>query len=175
MTSDFWAAIDAQLAEARQATSAAQVCQIMRTDPGPTGRDGFFAGSDDDSLDGALHTAGWSYRWAHAPYHWCMEAPDGSTLTYVEGDLYIGDQETSETDAPTSRHATPDDSTGPAGSPTDTPADSLTGSPAHVAAADFPGPPAEPKPTPPTSPSQPAPGSSAALPNPERSPRHGAR
>lgn len=170
MTSDFWAAIDAQLAEARQATSAAQVCQIMRTDPGPTGRDGFFAGSDDDSLDGALHTAGWSYRWAHAPYHWRMEAPDGSALTYVEGDLYIGDQEAPETDAPTSRHSAPEHSTDPA----DTPADSLTGSPAHVAAADFPGPPAETSPTPPTASSARAPESSATPPNPDRSPRHGA-
>ena len=167
MTSDFWAMIDRQLAAATNAISATRVCEIMPTVPDLSagGASGFFAGSGgDDRLDDALRAAGWSYRWAEASYHWCMEAPDGSTLTYVEGDLYIGDQAEADTDMSTGLHTTPDDSADPADFPTapDT----------EVAAADFP---SRPTAAPPTAPSEPAPESSVEPPTPERSPRHGAR
>lgn len=167
MSSDSWAMIDAQLAAATSAVSAEQVCEIMPPDADLAAGDasGFFVGStDENTLFDALQAAGWSYRWIKAPYHWCMEAPDGSKLTYVEGDLYIGDQLFPHADPSASRHAAPDDPTDAADPPLD--------SAAHVAAADFPGPPAEPPPAPP---SEPTPTSSATPPNPERSPRHSAR
>lgn len=89
--SSFRAAIEAQLADARKATSAERVCEIMPTTPDMSalGASGFCEGGDE--LDATLQEAGWRRVWAEAPYLWCMRAPDGSKLTYVEGDLYLGD------------------------------------------------------------------------------------
>lgn len=35
---------------------------------------------------------GWTYVWIEADYYWAMQAPDGSVITYVEGDVYRGNQ-----------------------------------------------------------------------------------
>jgi hypothetical protein len=93
----FWATIDQQLTEAAKATSAEAVLRIFATagnpygDPHISGAPGFFAGSGGDgSLSAALSAAGWKWAWAEAHYHWAMTAPDGSGITYVEGDLYRG-------------------------------------------------------------------------------------
>lgn len=51
--------------------------------------DGAFMGDGDDML-GALYAASWRAVDYRASYHWCLKAPDGSMLTYVEGDLYRG-------------------------------------------------------------------------------------
>jgi hypothetical protein len=98
MTDNFWATIGRQLEEAATARSAGDVIRIFATadnpygDPHITGAPGFFAGSGGDgSLSEALDAAGWSRAWSEASYHWKMTAPDGSAITYVEGDLYPGD------------------------------------------------------------------------------------
>ena len=98
MTLDgFWAKVDAQLGECQQAGSAGDVLRILATsgnpsgDPAVTSAPAFFAGSGgDDSLMAALEVAGWTLIWAEASYHWSMRAPDGSEITYVEGDVYPG-------------------------------------------------------------------------------------
>ncbi len=89
----FWATIKTQLGECEHAGSADDV--ILATernpydDPTITGAPAFFAGSGgDDSLMEALRTAGWTVTWAEAPYHYKMQAPDGSAITYVEGDIF---------------------------------------------------------------------------------------
>lgn len=88
---DFWAGIDAQLAVIRTATSAAQVVAAMPPVPGLSSCDGFFGGSGgDDTVYEALLEAGWTTVWSEADYFWCMRAPDGSQLTYIEGDLVLG-------------------------------------------------------------------------------------
>lgn len=95
----FWAAVHAQLHAARTARTAAEVLAIFAPDNDPyqllPGRDkhtaapGYFAGSGGDArLSSALTAAGWTYAWSKAPYWWCMRAPDGSGIVYVEGDLY---------------------------------------------------------------------------------------
>jgi len=101
MTSnDFWAVIDAQLEELRSASSAADVVRILSQDrnpcgPGTSSAPGFFAGSGGDgTVDDALSDAGWDYVWSQACFHFCMRAPDGSSITYVEGDIYLGDHRT---------------------------------------------------------------------------------
>lgn len=95
----FWAAIDSQLAECREARSADDVLRILATevnpygDPTVTSAPAFFAGSGgDDSLMEALEIAGWDMIWAEASYHYAMRAPDGSAITYVEGDIYPGSE-----------------------------------------------------------------------------------
>ena len=93
----FWATIDAQLQEASTAGTADDVLRIFATarnpygDPHISGAPGFFAGSGGDAtLRGALSEAGWRLAWSKASYHYAMTAPDGSSITYVEGDLYPG-------------------------------------------------------------------------------------
>lgn len=93
----FWKTIETQLAECQKAGSADDVLRILATehnpygDPSVSGAPAFFAGSGgDDSLMAALEAAGWSVTWAEAHYHYKMQAPDGSTITYVEGDIFPG-------------------------------------------------------------------------------------
>lgn len=95
----FWAAVDAQLRDLTTARSAADVLRILATsgnpygDPSITSAPAFFAGSGGDgSVYEALTEAGWSPLWWKAGYHWAMRAPDGSEITYIEGDVYEGNR-----------------------------------------------------------------------------------
>lgn len=103
MTNAFWTAVREQLSELRTAASADDVVRILAhernpynqlpgaTEPTATG-DAFFAGSGgEDTVDDALCRAGWRYLWGNA-IHWAMRAPDGSVITYCEGDIYRGDK-----------------------------------------------------------------------------------
>lgn len=99
---DFWAVIAGQLKELESASSADDVISILSAERNPYGpgwdgmdgaAEGFFAGSGgDNTVDDALDTAGWRYLWSRAGYWWAMSAPDGSAITYVEGDVYRGDR-----------------------------------------------------------------------------------
>lgn len=94
----FWEAVEAQIKELESAKNAADVVRILSRERNPYGHDtisadGFFAGSGgDESVEGALTEAGWEIVWYQANYYYCMRAPDGSSITYVEGDIYIGDR-----------------------------------------------------------------------------------
>lgn len=101
----FWVAVREQLTELKTAQSADDVLRILALercpyrldDPNWNGMDGaaegFFAGSGgDNTVDDALDDAGWLYVWSRANYWWCMRAPDGSEITYVEGDVYRGNR-----------------------------------------------------------------------------------
>jgi len=91
MTAGFWEAIDHQLADLRTARTADAVFNILDggTQPGAA----FFAGGGGDgSVEGSLVDAGWSHVWRQAHYYWCMVAPNGDVITYVEGDVYRGNQ-----------------------------------------------------------------------------------
>lgn len=95
----FWECIDGQLLALTRAKSAADVTAILETarnpygDPDIAGKvDGFFAGGGgDDDPSGPLYEAGWRTVWSEASYYWCMEAPNGDRITYVEGDIYAYD------------------------------------------------------------------------------------
>ncbi|MET9260472.1 hypothetical protein [Amycolatopsis sp. NPDC004079] len=93
----FWSAVDAQIRELKSARNARDVLRILSQERNPYGRGvssapGFFAGSGGEaSVEGSLSEAGWRYVWREASYHYCMRAPDGSMITYVEGDIYDGD------------------------------------------------------------------------------------
>lgn len=94
MTLDnFWAAIDAQLADLKTAKTADDVVRVLGgRHPDSPGADAFFAGSGGDgSVYGALIEAGWTPAWSEAGYFYVMRAPDGSMITYVEGDIFVGD------------------------------------------------------------------------------------
>lgn len=80
---------DAQLAQLATATTVEEVLAICGPVAGVSVGDGFWIG-DGDEMMGALYDAGWKNVDVRASYHWCLKAPDGSLLTYVEGDLYRG-------------------------------------------------------------------------------------
>lgn len=91
----FWQAIDAQLAELRTAKTADDVMRILATEKNPYGQadissaHAFFAGSGgDETVRDALRDAGWRIIWSEASYYYKMQAPDGSGIEYVEGDIY---------------------------------------------------------------------------------------
>jgi hypothetical protein len=95
----FWEVIREQVVELRSAGSADDVVRILALDRNPlgggedSGADGFFAGSGgDDTVYDALVEAGWATAWYNASYHYSMRAPDGSAITYVEGDIYRGSE-----------------------------------------------------------------------------------
>lgn len=105
MNDPFWSTVRQQLTELRTATTAEDVLRILSrernpyrlADPNWDGIDsaaqGFFAGSGgEDTVDEALGAAGWTYAWSKAPYWWAMRAPDGSVITYCEGDIYRGNR-----------------------------------------------------------------------------------
>lgn len=101
-TAGFWDEIKAQLARISKAKTADEVIAILNDDQYTeareygahnTGPDAFFGGSGgDDSLMSALSAAGWSIVWAEASYYYVAKAPNGDLLTYVEGDVFKGDQ-----------------------------------------------------------------------------------
>lgn len=88
---DFWAMVDAQLKELESARTADDVIRILAS--GGCAGEAFFGGSGgDESVWDALCEAGWTQIWAEAHYYYAMRAPDGSAITYIEGDIYRGDQ-----------------------------------------------------------------------------------
>lgn len=90
----FWEAIDAQLEALTTADTVddiVRICPVI-TDITAPDASGFFAGSGGDgSVEAALETAGWRHVWREAHYHWCM-FKGTEYVTYVEGDLYRGNQ-----------------------------------------------------------------------------------
>lgn len=99
MSDTFWTQIKTQLTELESAQSADDVLLTLAHDRNPYGLgwdgaagDGFFAGSGGyGSVWAALDTAGWEDIWGSA-IHYVMRAPDGSMITYCEGDVYRGDR-----------------------------------------------------------------------------------
>lgn len=93
----FWTTVREQLAELTAATSATKVAEILCAERNPYGHEtitaqGFFAGGGgDDTVRDALRQAGWRTVWAEASYYYAMRAPDGSVITYIEGDIYTRD------------------------------------------------------------------------------------
>lgn len=91
MSTGFWAEIDRQIEALETAKTADEVFQICPASPARADA-GFFAGGGGDAtVARALRQAGWRTVWAEASYYWCMRAPNGDLITYVEGDLQRGD------------------------------------------------------------------------------------
>jgi len=74
---DFFAAVDAT---GEQIAGVQSVSEVL-------GLAGDFWGGDGSDLMGILSRSGWFVMEAEADYHWSMQAPDGSILGYIEGDL----------------------------------------------------------------------------------------
>ena len=89
------AAVREALAEAKPSAAAEVIAILKERDPMTvhlTG-DAFYSGSGDGgSLAEDLAEAGWHYVWAEADYYYVIRHEvTGESLTYVEGDVYAGD------------------------------------------------------------------------------------
>lgn len=98
MSDTFWDQVNIQLDEARTATSADQLLAVLSHQRNPYGdpsmaanADGFFAGDSSELLT-VLTESGWSPVWLEANYYWALRAPDASVITYIEGDVFRGNQ-----------------------------------------------------------------------------------
>jgi hypothetical protein len=100
MADKFWETVAEQLTELSTAQNADDVLRILGPDRNPYGPDwdgmdgqGFFAGSGGDgTVRESLERAGWELKWSRAGYWWAMQAPDGTVVTYIEGDIYRGNR-----------------------------------------------------------------------------------
>lgn len=100
MADKFWETIRKQLTELREAKGADDVVRILSHERNPYGSaermgpdEGFFAGSGgSDTVMEALDDAGWTVAYAESGIHYVMQAPDGSRITYCEGDVALGDK-----------------------------------------------------------------------------------
>lgn len=89
----FWEAIEQQLTELRTAKTADEVIRILGGSENAGSGDAFFAGGGGDGrVSDSLESAGWEFVWRDAWYYYVMAAPNGDMITYVEGDVYKGDQ-----------------------------------------------------------------------------------
>lgn len=96
--SDFWDTIDRQLdhLERDRPTTAAQVIAILNQYSTPSAGQAFFAGSGGDrQLMDAMFNTGWRIARPSPHYYWVMIHPEtDDKITYIEGDVYAGDQMT---------------------------------------------------------------------------------
>lgn len=107
MADTFSAVIANQLNDLKSAKTADDVIRILSAERNPYGSvqhaemidgaaQGFFAGSGgDDTVWEALDDAGWTQVWesdkpGESGIYYTMRAPDGSEITYIEGDIYRG-------------------------------------------------------------------------------------
>ncbi|MEU5242197.1 hypothetical protein ACH4UR_37385 [Streptomyces lydicus] len=106
MPGPFWTVIAEQHQELHSARTADDVIRILSHDRNPYGPDwdgaagdAFFAGAGGDkTVNAALRTAGWTTIWAESPLYYVKRAPDGSVITYIEGDIYRGDRRARDTE-----------------------------------------------------------------------------
>lgn len=89
----FWEDIDTKLELLRSATTVDEVLAILPPEPGLSSGHGWFGGGGGDGrVEDSLWDAGWRSVIWEASYYWCMAAPNGDLLSYVEGDLYRGNK-----------------------------------------------------------------------------------
>ncbi|WP_128645006.1 hypothetical protein [Rhodococcus sp. BS-15] len=94
MADAFWKNVDASLDRIGTATTVDEVIDSLNEHFEKSSGDAFFGGSGGDrQLYEALIDAGWT--WSDAVYHFAAKDKAGKVLTYVEGDVYRGDQKPS--------------------------------------------------------------------------------
>lgn len=93
MMKSYWDAYDRTLArivhEEPQTMEALKV--ILDCFEPPSSGVAFFPGGADETLADAMHKAGWSIDFREGDYVWVGRSRAGEFITYVEGDLYEGD------------------------------------------------------------------------------------
>jgi hypothetical protein len=87
----FWEAIDAQLAQVREAKTVDEVLAACPPEPDVSVGAGWFGGSGGDEQLIDYLGAGWKITRYSASYYWVAQDANGDFLSYTEGDLDKGD------------------------------------------------------------------------------------
>lgn len=89
----YWNRYDATLTRIREEKpqSMDDLKKILDTFEPPSSGEAFFPGGADETLAGALHTAGWSISYREGDYVWVGVSKTGEKVSHIEGDLYRGD------------------------------------------------------------------------------------
>lgn len=90
---DFWRNVDECVAAVRTAPTVEAVIDVLNAHFSPSAGDAFYGGSGGTDLYAVIADApGWSIVWSEADYFFVARDAQGGLLTYVEGDVYRGDQ-----------------------------------------------------------------------------------
>lgn len=90
----FWRNVDNCLDKVEKAVTVDGVMRILNHHFEPSSAEAFIGGSGGDrQVIDALRNAGWSFVWIEADYYFAARDKHGDILTYVEGDVYRGDQQ----------------------------------------------------------------------------------
>ncbi|MFT7021357.1 MAG: hypothetical protein ACJA07_000434 [Rhodococcus sp. (in: high G+C Gram-positive bacteria)] len=93
MADAFWKNVDNSLNQIATATTVNAVIDTLNEHFEKSSGDAFFGGSGGDrQLYETLMAAGWTIVWSEAVYYFAAKDTAGNVLTYVEGDVYRGDQ-----------------------------------------------------------------------------------
>lgn len=93
MADAFWKNVDNSLDRIATATTVDEVIDTLNDHFEKSSGDAFFGGSGGDrQLYETLMAAGWTIVWSEAVYYFAAKDTAGNVLTYVEGDVYRGDQ-----------------------------------------------------------------------------------
>lgn len=93
MADAFWDNVKRCADELKKAQSVDGVITTLNAHFPPSATEAFYGGSGgDNDFYEILDEAGWTILWADADYYFAAQAPDGSVLTYIEGDVTRGDQ-----------------------------------------------------------------------------------
>lgn len=91
----YWTKYDQTLARvvSERPTTFDDLKVILDSFEPPSSGEAFFPGGADETLGHALTAAGWRVNYREGDYVWvARSAFSGELITYVEGDLYRGDQ-----------------------------------------------------------------------------------
>lgn len=89
---DFWTTYDQCLDEVAAGVDAEQLIDICTRYYGKSAGDAFFPNGGDRDLAGTLMETGWSFIWSRADYYFAARDKGGNAITFVEGDIYRGNQ-----------------------------------------------------------------------------------
>ena len=93
MPDPFWDNVDKCLAALQSADTVDAVIAVLSHHFDPSSGEAFFGGSGGDTqvIDVLRESPNWTILWADAPYHFAAADSAGDALTYIEGDVYRGD------------------------------------------------------------------------------------
>jgi hypothetical protein len=89
---DYWTNYEACLDQVARGVTADGLIRTCNEHFDKSVADAFFPGGGDRDMLGTLMESGWSTVWVRADYYFAARDREGTVITYVEGDIYWGNQ-----------------------------------------------------------------------------------
>lgn len=89
---DYWTNYDACLDRVLAGLTADELIRTCNEHYAKSVGNAFFPGGGNRDMLGTLMESGWSTVWVRAEYYFAAKDRNGDAVTYVEGDLYRGNQ-----------------------------------------------------------------------------------